>query len=373
MIAAARPLRSRPVKVVLAPDKFAGTLSAAGAADAMAAGWARARPGDEIVLAPMADGGEGTLDVVAAAVPGAVRHTVEVADARGHPCQGGWLALPDGRALIESAQAIGLTRLAPDRRDPREATSYGLGQLLAAVAAHGATGVIVGLGGSATVDGGAGMAIALGHALLRADGNGLRVGGRHIADLDRVEPLAAYPLPVLAAADVRSPLLGPAGAVAVFAPQKGAPPDALPSMEAALAQFAEVVERDLGGVWRDEPGAGAAGGVGFGLAAFCRAELCGGAALIADLVGLPAAVAGADVVLTGEGALDAQTTSGKVAAHLLAAGHDAGARVLAVAGRIADDAGAVFDGCADLGPDGPSAPARAVAAAAERLARAIDR
>jgi glycerate kinase len=155
------------VRVVIAPDKFAGTLSAADAAAAMAEGWARRRPADELVLVPMADGGAGTLDVVADALDG-TRHDAVVADARGHAITAEWLALPDGRALVESAQACGLARLDPDQRNPRLTTTYGVGQLIDAAVGHGATEVIVGVGGTATVDGGGGMASALGHRLLHA-------------------------------------------------------------------------------------------------------------------------------------------------------------------------------------------------------------
>jgi glycerate 2-kinase len=327
------------VKVILAPDKFAGTLSAAEAAAAMAEGWRRARPGDELVATPLADGGEGTLDVVEAAVAGCTRVAVEVADARGIATDAAWLRLPDGRALVESAQACGLQRLAEDKRDPLLTTTYGVGQLLRAAADAGATAILVGLGGSATVDGGAGMATALGHRLLRADGNGVKVGARWVRDLVRIVPVEGLGVPVVAAVDVTAPLLGPAGAAAVFAPQKGARPDDVPQLEEALAAMADAAERDLpGGPWRDLSGAGAAGGLGFGLAALCGAELVGGAALVDALVGFSAALDGADLVITGEGSLDAQTATGKVPAHVRSAARERGVRVAAIAGRIADGA-----------------------------------
>lgn len=354
--------------VVVAPDSFGGTLSAPDAAKAIIAGWRRRRPDDDITMVPMGDGGEGTLVAVGAAVADAVRERREVANARGVAVEASWLRMPDGRALVEAAEACGLHRLPVEQRDPAEATSYGVGQLLAAVAETGATEVVVGLGGSATVDGGAGMAIALGHRLLRGDGNGLKIGARYACELERVVPLAAYPLPVVAATDVRNPLLGPDGAVAVFAGQKGATPDDLPLLEAALARFADVVERDLDGHWRDLPGAGAAGGLGFGLAGFCRARLVEGAPLIADLVGLGPALSRAALVITGEGALDAQTAAGKVAEHVRKQARAAGARVFAVAGRVRDGADAGYDAVAELGDAGLVDPAAAVAAAAESLA-----
>ncbi len=356
----------------MAPDKFAGTLTAAEAAGAIVAGWSSVRPGDEVVTIPMADGGEGTMAVVEAAVPRSVRVPVEVADARGRAVAAAWLRLPDGRALVEAAEACGLSRLLPEERDPLTATSYGVGQLLAAAAAGRATCILVGLGGSATVDGGAGMATALGHRLLRADGNGVRVGAASLRDLVRIRPGRPLGVPVTVAVDVTSPLLGPAGAVAVFAPQKGASPADLPLLEQALRTLADVAERDLtGGPWRDLPGAGAAGGLGFALAAFTGAELVPGAAAVADLVGLEAALAGADVVVTGEGALDAQSTAGKAPVHVAARARAAGARVLAVVGRVEDGGERLFDTVAELGPDGLRRPRALVEQRAAELARSL--
>jgi glycerate kinase len=342
------------VKVLIAPDKFAGTLSATQAASAMARGWHRARPQDEVVLAPLADGGEGTLEVVASAVPGCERVDLDVLDARGIATPASWLRLPDGRALVESAEACGLRRLPDDQRDPLRATTYGVGQLLASAAAHGATQILVGLGGSATVDGGAGMATALGHRLLRADGNAVHLGtALGLVDLVRIEPAGGFGVPVRAAVDVTAPLLGPDGAAVVFGPQKGAAPDDVPVLEDALTVLVEVAERDLpGGPWRDLPGAGAAGGLGFGLAAFCGAELSSGADLVAGLVGFTEAMDGAEVLLTGEGSLDGQTAAGKGPAYVLARGRERGVPVLAIAGRIADGAGAAYDEALGLGPEG---------------------
>lgn len=360
------------VKVVLAPDKFAGTLSAAAAAQAMADGWRVARPSDEIVLVPMADGGEGTIDVVEAAIPGARREVVEVVGPQGLPTQGAWLALPDGRALVEAAQACGLSRLRPQDRNPLLATSYGVGQLLTAAALPGHHEIVVGLGGSATVDGGGGMATALGHRLRRADGNGVRVGGRFLVDLDHLELGPPLPARIVVASDVETPLLGPAGAVATFAPQKGASPQDLPVLERALRTLADIAERDLaGGPWRDLPGAGAAGGLGFGLAAFCAATIEPGAPTMAALVGLDAALDGADALVTGEGALDRQTAAGKVPAYVARAARSRGLAVLAVAGRVTDGAEAAFDRVAVLGPEGLEQAAALVAARTTELARAL--
>lgn len=332
------------MKVVIAPDKFAGTLTAAEAARAIAAGWHAVRPEDELVVCPLADGGEGTVDVVEAAVAGALRHELEVEDARGRLVLAAWLSLPDGRALVEAAQACGLSQLGSEERDPLTATSYGVGELLRAAVSAGHRELVVGLGGSATVDGGAGLMGAL--------------AGR---------PLDAN---VVVAADVDSPLLGPRGAVASFARQKGATPADLPVLERRLEELADEAEQ-AGGRWRDLPGAGAAGGLGFALAAFCGARIEPGAQLVAALVGLESMLDGAQIVITGEGALDAQTAAGKVPAHVALLARERGLRVLVIAGRIENGADAGYDLAAALGPEGLTHAAELVEARAAELARSL--
>jgi glycerate kinase len=360
------------VKVVIAPDKFAGTMSAAQAAGAIADGWRSVRGGDEVVIVPMADGGAGTLDAVGAAVAEAVEHVTEVADARGRARGGRWLELPGGRALVEAAQACGLAWLDESERDPLHATSYGVGQLIDAAQRAGVDEILVGLGGSATSDGGAGMAMALGHRLLRADGNGVKVGARYLPDVARVDRVDRALPPVTIVGDVTNVLLGPEGAVAVFAPQKGASDDDLPVLERALAHFADVVERDVpGGPWRDRPGAGAAGGLGFALMAFCGARMTSGDEAVADLVGLDDALHGADVVIAGEGRLDDQTLSGKTPAFVAGAARDAGARVLAVAGVVEGRGGELFDAAVGLGDGGMDRPVELTRARAAELAAAV--
>lgn len=335
----------------------------------MGAGWRHARPGDEIVLVPMADGGEGTIDVVAGADPEALRMRVQVADSRAQATDASWLRLRDGRALVEVAEAVGLSRLASGQREPRTATSYGVGQLMLAAASAGPSEIVVCLGGSATSDGGAGMATALGHRLLRSDGNGVKVGAEYLLELDRVDPAAKLSIPVVVATDVTNPLLGPAGAAAVFGPQKGAGPADVEVLEAALTRFADVVERDVpGGPWRDREAAGAAGGLGFALMAFCGADVRSGADVVAELVGLPGALRGAGMVVTGEGSLDAQTSAGKVPSYVLAQGRRAGARVVAVAGRLKAGAEEPFDAAIDLGPEGMQHAADLVTARTAELA-----
>lgn len=360
------------MKVVFAPDKFAGTLTAAEAASAMAAGWQRVRPGDALVRCPMADGGEGTLAVVSAARPDAQSRELEVADARGRAAPARWLQITDGTALVEAAQACGLSQLAPADRDPLRLTTYGVGQLLRAAASAGARRIVVGLGGSATVDGGAGAATALGHRLLRADGNGLKVGGAWLRDIDAVRPGPGLDAEVIVAVDVTNPLLGEQGAAPVFGPQKGADAEAVRLLADGLRRWADVVERDVpGGPWRDLPGAGAAGGLGFGLVALAPGTLAPGAETVAGLVGLDEKVAGADLVVTGEGALDAQTSAGKAPAYVRERAIAAGVPVAAVAGRIDDGAGDVFDMAVELGPGGLERAGELVTERTAELARSL--
>ena len=329
------------MQVAIAPDKFAGTLTAAQAAAAIAAGWRAQRPEDELVLVPMADGGEGTIAVVAAALPLAERRQAQVQDALGRPIHAGWLALPDGRALLEAAEASGLSRLRPEERDPVTATSFGVGQLLLAAVSAGHRDLVVGLGGTATMDGGAGLAGALAGAELRAS--------------------------VVVAADVSAPLLGRHGAVALYAGQKGAREADLPFLERRLEELAA----RLGGAWHELPGAGAAGGLGFGLAAFCGATIEPGAPLVGGLVGLPGTLAEAGLVLTGEGALDRRTETGKVPAYVAGLARDRGLPVYALAGRIEDGAEASYDRVAELGPEGLVRPAELLTARATELAAAF--
>ncbi len=354
----------------MAPDKFAGTLSAAEAAAALAAGWRQARPMDRVRAVPMADGGVGTLDVLEAVVDGAVRHELEVVGPLARAVVATWLELPGGTAVVEAAEACGRHLVPEEDRDPLRTTSYGVGELLLAAAGSGARRIIVGLGGSATVDGGAGMLTALGHRLRRADGNGVRVGGRWVGELDRLLPAALPEIEIVIAPDVDNPLLGPLGAAAVFGPQKGADADGVALLAANLEALAEVLVRDLGldPAMPDAPGAGAAGGLGFALLAL-GGSVVPGARVVAELVGLEAALDGADVAITGEGGLDGQSAAGKAPWHVLERAGARGVPVLAVAGRIEDGAGAAFDRALALGPAGLERAADLVRERAAELAR----
>lgn len=323
------------MRVVVAPDSFGGTLSAVEAATAMATGWRRSAPRDELELRPFSDGGPGFVDVLGSVLDGRVV-PVPTTDPLGRPAVGAVL-LDGDTAYVESAQATGLHLLTAAERDPLRTTTHGLGVLLAAAVECGARTVVVGLGGSATNDAGAGMLAALGLELLDAGGSALPPGGLALAALDRV---AGAPqlrgATLVAATDVDNPLCGPHGATAVFGPQKGLRPEDTARLDAALARWAEVVERDLPGVpagLAELPGSGAAGGLGAAVFALGGTRQAG-FELISRVVGLPAALERADLVLTGEGSFDFQSLRGKVAGGVAAAAAERGVPCLVLAGQV---------------------------------------
>ncbi|HEX2075851.1 MAG TPA: glycerate kinase [Geodermatophilus sp.] len=321
------------VRIVVAPDSFKGSLAADAVAAAVAAGVARVAPRAEVLQRPMADGGEGT---VAAALRAGYRpHRVRVAGPDGRPVEA-VLALGDGTAVVELAAAAGLGLLA--RLAPMTASTRGVGELLRAALDAGARRMVLGLGGSATTDGGAGMLQALGVRLLDARGDDVPPGGAGLAQLDRVDAAGLDPrlvaVEVVVASDVDNPLTGPAGAAAVFAPQKGASPAEVDRLDAALARYAAVLARDLGVDVADRPGAGAAGGTAAAAMAVLGARVVSGAGLVADLVGLDGALAGAHLAVTGEGALDGQTLRGKAPAVVAGRARAAGVPCLALAGVV---------------------------------------
>jgi glycerate 2-kinase len=354
------------VRVLIAPDSFKGSIGAAAAAAALAQGWLGVRPGDQVTRLPLADGGEGTLDLLAATVPGARWHRARVHGPTGAPVTARWLELPSGgdgtpggqpgrgqnsaarlptdrpvsaqgggTAVVELARASGLPLLA--RPDPMRAQTTGLGELLGRALDAGVGRILAGLGGSASTDGGTGALAALGARFLDADGRPLPPGGGALADLARADLSGLRPPPaggVTGLTDVTSPLLGPGGAAAVFGPQKGADGAQIARLEAGLVRLAEM----LGGN-PAAPGAGAAGGTGYGLAAAWGAELTPGAAELARLAGLDRALAGADLVITGEGRFDATSLAGKTAGTVLTAATAAGVPVALVAGQAGEPPG----------------------------------
>ncbi len=366
----------RGVRIVIAPDKFKGTLDADAVADAVAAGVRRVHPGAELLLRPVADGGDGT--VAAALRAGWTAHRVRVGGPDGAP-RDAVLALQGSTALVELATAAGL-HLAPPA--PLTASTRGVGELLRAALDAGARRLVVGIGGSATTDGGTGMLAALGARFLDADGAELLPGGAALAGLDRVDVAGLDPrlagVEVVVATDVDNPLTGPRGAAAVFGPQKGAGPDEVALLDAALARFAAVVRRDLGVEVETVPGAGGAGGTAAGALAVLGARITSGADLVCDLVGLDAALAGADLCLTGEGALDVQTLSGKAPAVVARRAAAAGVRCVGLAGVVrlgaAELAAAGFTaahGLVDIEPDVAVCLAEPARLLTELAARAV--
>jgi glycerate 2-kinase len=319
------------MRVIVAPDSFKGSISAAAAAAALARGWRSVRPEDEVIELPLADGGEGTLDVLAASVPGSRWHEAMVSGPVSDPVSARWLELPGSEHVIELAEAAGLTRLWPLR--PLDAHSYGVGELIARALDAGAQRIALGLGGSACTDGGSGVLAALGARFLDAAGSDLRRGGGGLTELARIDLAGLRPPPsggVACLTDVRAPLLGPDGAAAVFGPQKGATPDDIMRLESGLARLARLLGGDPAA-----PGCGAAGGTGYGLAAGWGATLRPGAAEIAAIAGLPALLDGAGLVVAGEGQYDATSESGKVAGLVLARASAAEVPAALVAGVLA--------------------------------------
>lgn len=323
------------MRVVIAPDSFKGTAGAGEAARAIAAGWASVRPGDDLRLMPMADGGEGTLEAFELALPGARRMPVTVQGPDDQPVDAHWLLLPGGTGVVELANTSGITLQGPLR--PLDAHSFGFGQAIAAALDHGVERLLLAIGGSASSDGGAGALAALGATFRDAADRPIRLGNRGLGSLATVDLRGLRALPrggALILSDVTSPLLGLLGAAAVFGPQKGADDAQVAELESNLVRLAGLIRVDPA-----TPGAGAAGGTGFGLLAW-GASLAPGAAAVGDALGIPAAVAGASVVVTGEGRFDAQSAAGKVASYLAGLAADAGASALLVAGLIeADPAG----------------------------------
>ncbi len=327
------------MKIVIAPDSFKESISAPAAAEAIARGVKAAIPGAQTVCVPMADGGEGTVEAVLAAASGEARMQT-VNDALGHKVDAVWGMLADGTAIIEMAAASGLELIAPARRDPMRASSHGVGELILAALDAGARHIILGLGGSATNDAGAGMLTALGARLLDAEGHSLPPGGGALAriasiDVQGLDPrLAGARIDV--ASDVDNPLCGPQGASHVFGPQKGATPAQVHELDQALERFADICARSLGVDHRDAPGAGAAGGLGFAAKAFLDARFRPGVDIVAELGGLAQAVEGATLVFTGEGRMDAQTLRGKTPAGVARIARQAGVPVVALAGSLGE-------------------------------------
>ncbi|MEO5722441.1 MAG: glycerate kinase [Chthoniobacterales bacterium] len=338
------------MRVLIAPDKIKGSLGARAAAENIAAGMRAVLPEAEFILLPIADGGEGTAELIRDALQGDSR-TCEVHDANGAAVSATF-AMCGAIAVMETSQAIGLWRIPPAARSPTRASSFGAGEMLRHAAECGAREIIVGLGGSATNDGGFGLARALGFRFFGGDGKELAGAVPELLRLTRVEPPAGLVLPaIIAAVDVQNPLLGERGATRIFGTQKGASPEEIELLEAALTHLAEVSARDLGIDCRNLDGAGAAGGLGFGLATFAGARLRPGFEVVAEFLGLEKAVAMSDFVITGEGRLDLQTLEGKAPAGVARMARKIGRKCYAIVGQCEDapELRQIFSGIAILG------------------------
>lgn len=371
------------MKVLIAPDSFKQTLTAAQAAAAIARGWQAARPADTLDFCPMADGGEGTVEALVRATGGAMQ-VAQVHGPLAQPVDARWGVLGDGKtAVIEMAQAAGLELIEPAQQNPMLTTTYGVGQLILAALDHGCRKILIGIGGSATTDGGTGMAQALGAAFTRPDGAacvcGLAGGG--LATIDRIDmsriDRRLRRMQIIAACDVTNPLTGLDGAAHVYSPQKGATPQQVEQLDAGLAHLASLVP----GVDANAPGMGAAGGLGFGLVAFCHASLQRGIEIVMDAVGFDKRVAVGDLVITGEGRIDGQSISGKTVIGIAQRAESFDTPTVALVGGKGPDA----DACLDRGLSAIHAivdehvtlqqalaePAKHLEALAERVARSI--
>ena len=327
-----------PRRIVIAPDSFKGSISAADAAASLAQGWAEVEHGAEFLLRPMADGGEGTVAAFEAAVDGAKRHSVIVDGPAGEPITSSWLWLPptpetpSGTAVVDLASTSGIELL--DELRPWDADTTGFGQAIAAALDAGVSRLVLGIGSSASTDGGIGLLTALGARFLDRDGQQVAPGAAGLLDVVSVDRVGLWPAPdVRVLTDVTNPLAGERGAAAVFGPQKGlTDPDDIRKVDAALARLAQLLHLDP-----EHPGTGAAGGAGAALVAW-GATLTPGADAVAELIDLAGAIADADAVITGEGSFDGQSGDGKVPSFVADLAADAGVPALLAAGRITSDA-----------------------------------
>jgi len=341
------------LRILVAPDSFKGSLDCTGVARALALGWRRARPDDEIRLIPLADGGEGTLEAIKASGSDWLELPAHARDPLGRPIGATFLRRGE-TGVVELASASGLSRVPASERDALAASTFGTGQVLATAIGLGARDVVLGLGGSATSDGGSGLLEALGARFYDADGADLPGGGGSLAELERVDLDGLAPIlsevRLTVASDVRNPLLGERGAAATYGPQKGASPGDVETLEANLAHYADLLEAASGHRVRDVPGAGAAGGTTAGLLAiadrFAEFEIRPGVQVVMDLTGFDHALAACDLVLTGEGRIDEQTGYGKTAMGVAEHAAKAGKKCIAFGGGATPEG---IDALAKLG------------------------
>ena len=368
------------MKVVIAPQAFKGSISALNAAKAMEAGVLNALPDAETDLVPVADGGDGTLETLVEGSGGSVR-TTSVTGPLGERRDALWGAMGDGvTAVVEMARTSGLALVPLDARDPLNSTTFGLGEAIAAALDEGFRRFIVGIGGSATNDAGAGMAQALGVSLSDGSGNALAPGGAALAQLHHVDLSGiderALEATFMVACDVTNPLTGPEGASAIYGPQKGATPEMVTELDSALGHFAEVIRIDIGVDVEHLQGSGAAGGLGGGMVAFLDAELRTGVDIVMDIVNIDERLEGADLVITGEGELDYQTLYNKAPIGVAQRAQAIGIPVVAIAGTLGDRHELVhdhgIDGALSI-PTGPMTLDEASERAAELITLSTER
>jgi glycerate kinase len=335
------------MKIVIAPQGFKGNLTALEVAHAIEKGIRRVVPDATTAIKPMADGGEGTVQALVDATGGKIMVT-GVTGPLEERVEAHWGILADQTtAVIEMASASGLPLVPPEKRNPLITTTYGTGELIRAALDHGCHKLIIGIGGSATNDGGAGMAQALGAKFLDGQSNELASGGAALAKLDHIDisgmdPRLAH-FEVTLACDVNNPLCGPRGASAIYGPQKGATPEKVQQLDAALCHYADIIQKDLGLDLREVPGAGAAGGLGLGLMVFLKAKMIPGIDVVIEATNLVEELQGANLVFTAEGRIDCQSAMGKVPTGVALKAKEFNIPVIALAGEVADDCHVVFE------------------------------
>ncbi len=376
--------KTRPLRIAIAPDSFKGTMTAAQAAQQIQRGFRKALPDAAYVSIPMADGGEGTVSAIVSNTGGRyVRRTI--CDPLGRPVRATFGVSGDGEtAVIEMASASGLTLLTEAERNPLKTGTYGTGELIRHALDAGVSRLVIGIGGSATVDGGVGMAQALGGRFLDSRGRALPQGGGALARLARIDVSGIDPrlaaVSVRCACDVTNPLTGVRGAAQVYGPQKGASPAAVKRLDQSLRHLARIIRRDLGVSVASRTGAGAAGGLGAGLLAFAQAELCSGVELVMQAVDFGRRIKDCDLVITGEGCLDRQTLAGKTPTGVAAAASRLGVPVMAISGCVGEGFSvvhpvgvqAVVPAVGYSGPTGKRAdPKRQLRDCAEQCARLL--
>ncbi len=335
------------MKIVIAPDSYKESLSAMDVATAIEQGFRHVLPDATYIKVPMADGGEGTVQSLIDASNGQLM-TCTVTDPLGRPVDAFWGLMGDGKtAVIEMAAASGIHLVAPELRNPLLTTTFGTGELILAAAAHGVKKIIIGIGGSATNDGGIGMAQALGIQLLNAQGQALGFGGGALSELATIDTSGLHAslqgIELEVACDVTNPLCGPTGASAIFGPQKGATAEMVAQLDSNLSHYADIIEQQLGASVKESAGAGAAGGMGAALMGLLNAQLRPGVDIVIDAVQLTQIVQDADLVITGEGRIDSQTIHGKTPIGVARTAKRFNKPVIGIAGCLAPDCHGVYD------------------------------